>query len=745
MHKVPHAALRILLLALALTGLAVRTLGQEMTISVPIQPNYNYNPAISTMYFLGSQARFAPLMQFQSAAPIGPVQHTVGTGLSDLTSGGTGSFAGLTALVSHVFQIKLCAAGSPDTFDFGVDAPATCGVPTAIVAGLANPLANGVTVTFKAATGHAAGDQWQINAFAPHQEEWLNLGSGWNGSSWNTPGTPQCWADLNGQLDCVGGILNPITLQTNTVNNFSQTLLNLVNGTGISIVNTSGGNVQISSTSGACPYTDPFTETDFYVDPAGSDSTGNGSIGNPWQHIQFAINQIPGIVCQLYVIHLKSAGTYPATDPVQSSLGIHLDGRIFSGGGVGGYNSTAPALLSWPWESAWVEIVGNTAAPDTFIISPPGGGTGACTGTSLISVSNANLVIRGVSIRNGGIGLIATGSNLELPGDTFQNNCAHWIFSDNTNVLFQSENGVADTVNQAGVYYDEIRDVGPYSGNLAFQLLTGAMLTDLPADGGTGGHTPPYGIHITGSGSVAAGLRAIVQDGSKIQMPDSQMFFDTAALSAGQIYGLNAIDHSQVVLDTYKNNGNSALTNNLGSGVGLSQNSTMDTVGSGAGRGFVISNLLVGVNFDGTSRFNAVTSAGYTLTNVANPYSQTFYNLQSEQQSASMFLAAGGLFNTLIYSATPAISLQNGSTVRITLTGNAAPTIANGFLGETVIFHICQDGAGGHTWTWPAEFHGAGTVGNTASTCSVQSFYVDAVTGGGDPTLYALGPMVTGM
>ena len=43
---------------------------------------------------------------------------------------------------------------------------------------------------------------------------------------------------------------SPITLQTNTVNNSSQSLLNLVAGSGITLTNTSGGNVTIASSGG---------------------------------------------------------------------------------------------------------------------------------------------------------------------------------------------------------------------------------------------------------------------------------------------------------------------------------------------------------------------------------------------------------------------------------------------------------------------------------------------------------------
>src|SRR4030067_3797103 len=40
--------------------------------------------------------------------------------------------------------------------------------------------------------------------------------------------------------------------------------------------------------------------TDYYVSPAGNNNTGNGTIGNPWQTIEFAINNIyPGDILYL--------------------------------------------------------------------------------------------------------------------------------------------------------------------------------------------------------------------------------------------------------------------------------------------------------------------------------------------------------------------------------------------------------------------------------------------------------------
>ena len=56
--------------------------------------------------------------------------------------------------------------------------------------------------------------------------------------------------------------------------------------------------------------------TDYFIDPSGSDSTGDGSVGSPWQHLSYACNQVttPGDVVRI------SSGIY--TDPDYCSLAV---------------------------------------------------------------------------------------------------------------------------------------------------------------------------------------------------------------------------------------------------------------------------------------------------------------------------------------------------------------------------------------------------------------------------------------
>lgn len=99
--------------------------------------------------------------------------------------------------------------------------------------------------------------------------------------------------------------------------------------------------------------------------------------------------------------------------------------------------------------------------------------------------------------------------------------------------------------------------------------------------------------------------------------------------------------------------------------------------------------------------------------------------VKSDQQIS----AAGGLvggFNTVTFSATPAFDFSKGNTQMITLTGNVtSSTLVNATAGQRLLFIVCQDATGGRTFVWPSSVKGGGTVGSTASKCSVQDFVWD--------------------
>ena len=82
----------------------------------------------------------------------------------------------------------------------------------------------------------------------------------------------------------------------------------------------------------------------------------------------------------------------------------------------------------------------------------------------------------------------------------------------------------------------------------------------------------------------------------------------------------------------------------------------------------------------------------------------------------------------IAFSPTPKFS----ATVNLNyihLTGNVtSSTLPAGADGQMIEFVICQDVTGARTFTWPSNVRGGGTVGQAASTCSVQDFtYVGAL------------------
>lgn len=82
-----------------------------------------------------------------------------------------------------------------------------------------------------------------------------------------------------------------------------------------------------------------------------------------------------------------------------------------------------------------------------------------------------------------------------------------------------------------------------------------------------------------------------------------------------------------------------------------------------------------------------------------------------------------GAVNTVASSATPAFDLSLGNTQRISaLATNATMTVSNIVAGTEYAFVICLDGSGLETFAWAASFHGAMTIGTTASKCNAQKF-----------------------
>jgi hypothetical protein len=86
---------------------------------------------------------------------------------------------------------------------------------------------------------------------------------------------------------------------------------------------------------------------------------------------------------------------------------------------------------------------------------------------------------------------------------------------------------------------------------------------------------------------------------------------------------------------------------------------------------------------------------------------------------------AFSLYVPVAFSATPAFDAAKGNFFDITLTGNVTSSSAINFgLGQIAFFFIQQDGAGGHSFAWPANFKNPPLVdqnpNSTTTTCFVK-------------------------
>jgi len=84
--------------------------------------------------------------------------------------------------------------------------------------------------------------------------------------------------------------------------------------------------------------------------------------------------------------------------------------------------------------------------------------------------------------------------------------------------------------------------------------------------------------------------------------------------------------------------------------------------------------------------------------------------------------------NTIAFTTGPALSASCAVNM-ITLTASVtSSTWPAGSDGQEVGIIILQDSVGGHTWTWPTNVRGGGTIDTTAETLSTQKFvYVVAL------------------
>lgn len=91
---------------------------------------------------------------------IGPVTFA-GTGTNDMKSGGKYTGAG-----DRSYRVEIDGSGVPDTFKWSEDGGSTWAKTKVSITKRAQPLSNGVTVTFDTASGHRLTDRWDFLAYS---------------------------------------------------------------------------------------------------------------------------------------------------------------------------------------------------------------------------------------------------------------------------------------------------------------------------------------------------------------------------------------------------------------------------------------------------------------------------------------------------------------------------------------------------------------------------------------------------
>jgi len=138
-----------------------------------------------------------------------------------------------------------------------------------------------------------------------------------------------------------------------------------------------------------------------YVALSGNDTTGTGTVGNPYRTIGRALQDVPVFVSHHYIVNL-AAGTYREQ--------VNIAGRYFGTNLVGNFNKAS------------VEIKGDPASPDSYVIS--GADEGAPTTPirdHVVACTEANCIVNGVSLQYGKVyGLYVQHANAVAHSSTFR-------------------------------------------------------------------------------------------------------------------------------------------------------------------------------------------------------------------------------------------------------------------------------------------------------------------------------------
>jgi hypothetical protein len=152
--------------------------------------------------------------------------------------------------------------------------------------------------------------------------------------------------------------------------------------------------------------------------------------------------------------------------------------------------------------------------------------------------------------------------------------------------------------------------------------------------------------------------------------------------------------------------------------VSRSATTVVDTLFRGNALRFTNDTTGVTTNLDNPLQLNSIPAASYARLDIA----QTFAK------------GTGSTVVAMTDGATITPNCENGNVHRVILGGNrtlAAPSNARS--GQTLVFHILQDGTGGRTLAWNSIYHFAGqsdpTLSTAANAVDVFAFNYDSVSG----------------
>lgn len=169
--------------------------------------------------------------------------------------------------------------------------------------------------------------------------------------------------------------------------------------------------------------------------------------------------------------------------------------------------------------------------------------------------------------------------------------------------------------------------------------------------------------------------------------------------------------------------------------------SAMDLVGAvqpiwiDGGTKNILVNTRVNPGTPTTSLIKVISAPTYPI-RIIDGFNQVASSVPWCDVAESCFVDQQG-FKTLTFSATPTFDCDVYDNWTMTLTGNVtSSTLSHCAPGQFLTFRLCQDGAAGHTFAWPANVIGGGALFNSTNKCSMQVFRFDGT------NAYSMGPIV---